>query len=160
MAEEKMSFEQFWESTDESSQAFVQDLHSYMLANGCKGTFEQKKSGPFASYKHIKSKKSILNLLRRKKGTLVRIYGENTGEYHDVLNTLPEEMLAAIGKAGICKRLVENTCSPKCTGYDFTIGGERYQKCRYGCFEFLITKTSIPYIKSFVEGETKARATV
>jgi len=160
MATEKLSFEQFLESVDESNQAFVQDLHSYLLDNGCKGAFEAKKSGPFASYKHVKSKKSVVNLLTRKKGMLVRIYGESIGEYRDFLNSLPAEMVAAIESAGICKRLVENTCSPKCTGYDFTIGSERYQLCRYGAFEFLATSESNPYIKSFVENEVRGRTAV
>ena len=158
MAQEKPSFEQLLEAVDAQYQAFVLDLHNYLLNNGCKATFEEKKSGLLGSYKHTKSKKAVMNLLFRKNGLRVRIYGENAGKYLDFLNTLPDEMVQSISGASICKRLVHNTCSPKCSGYDVTIGGERFQKCRYGCFEFLVTDQSNPYIKSFVENEIKERA--
>jgi len=157
MAEEKLSFEQFLKAINEDYQAFIQDLHKYLINNGCKPTFEAKKSGPFASYKHAKSKKSIVNFLTRKNGMFVRIYGENVGKYPGFMNELPEEMVQSIKSAGICKRLAFDTCSPKCTGYDFTIENERYQKCRYGGFEFLITGESSPYIKLFVENEARER---
>jgi hypothetical protein len=157
MTLEKPGFEQFLEAVDEGSQSFIQDLHSYLTDNNCKVTVEEKKSGLFASYKHAKSKKVIANLLFRKKGPLVRIYGENTGKYLDFMNTLPQEMVQAIGSSALCKRLVHNTCSPKCSGYDVTIGGERFQKCRYGCFEFPVTNGNNPFIRSFVENELKQR---
>ena len=157
MLQEKPGFEQFLEAVDTANRAFVQDLHNYLLENGCKITVEEKKSGWFASYKHITSRKSIVNILFRKKGMFVRIYGELAGNYHDFLSSLPADMLEAIGGAGTCKRLVLNECSPKCSGYDFTIGGKRFQKCKYGCFEFLVTQESGPYIKSFAEQELSQR---
>jgi hypothetical protein len=160
MAHEKLNFEQLLEAVDVNYQAFIQDLHNYLMDNGCKVTVEEKKSGFFASYKHGKPKKSIVNLLFRKKALFVRIYGENAGKYLDFLNTLPEEMVRSIENASVCKRLVHNTCSPTCSGYDVTIGSERFQKCRYGGFEFLVTNESNPYIKSFVENETKERVAV
>jgi len=158
MAEEKLDFAQFLEAVDAENVAFIQDLHSYLMDNGCKISVEAKKSGMFASYKHSKSKKSIVNLLFRKKGLLVRIYGEHADKYLDFLDTLPEGMVASISGAAVCKRLVQNTCSPKCTGYDVTIGGARFQKCRYGGFEFLVTDEYNPYIKSFVEHEVGERS--
>ena len=158
MAQEKISFEHFLVSTDESHHPFVQNLHNYMLENGCKATYEEKKTGLLGSYKHTKTKKSVINVLLKKHGLLVRIYGENIGKYPDFLDTLPTDMVQSINGAGVCKRLVHNTCSTKCSGYDVTIGGERYQKCRYGGFEFLITAESGPRIKSFVAHEVAARA--
>jgi len=160
MSKEKISFEQFLEAVDADNKPFVQNLHNYLLDNGCKVTFEEKKSGYLASYKHGKPPRAIMNFVFRKQGMLTRIYGERIGNYSDFLNTLPKEMVESIEKAGICKRLVDNTCSPKCSGYDFTIGGEHFQKCRYSCFEFLMTGASKPYIKSFVEHELKERAAV
>jgi hypothetical protein len=150
MAQAKISFEQFLEAVDTGNKPFVEDLHSYMLNHGCKVTFEEKKSGFLASYKYGKPQKAILNFVFRKNGMLARIYGERISGYPDFLNTLPPEMVKSIENAGICKRLVHNTCSPKCMGYDFTIGKEHFQKCRYCCFEFLMTGESNPYIKSFV----------
>jgi len=155
---EKRSFEQFLATVEASNLAFIQDLHSCLTDHGCKAAFEEKKSGMLASYKVGKPLRAVANLLFRKQGMLVRIYGERTGAYHDFLQTLPEDMVQSIADAGICKRLVYNTCSPKCAGYDFIIGDERFQKCRYNCFEFLITDESKSYIKSFVEHEMAARA--
>ena len=148
------------EAVDVNYRVFVQDLHNYLMDNGCKETFKKKKTGLLGSYKHTKSKKSIINLLLKNHGLLVRIYGENTSKYPDFLNTLPKEMVQSIDRASECKRLVYDTCSPKCSGYDVTIGGERFQKCRYGGFEFQITNENNPYIKLFIESETRARAAV
>jgi len=160
MAQEKISFEQFLDTVKSDFKPFIQELHNYFLDNGCKVEIEEKKSGLLASYKHIKLKKSIINLLFRKNGMLVRIYGENASKYPDFMNTLPNEMVQSIKKAGICKRLVYNTCSPKCCGYDFSIGSEHFQKCKFNCFEFLITNENIPYIKSFIENEVRERTSV
>ena len=160
MAKEKISFEQFMETVDLENKPFVQNLHDYLLGSGCKVTFEEKKSGFLASYKIGKPQRALLNFIFRKNGMLTRIYGERISGYPDFLNSLPAEMVKSIHDSGICKRLVYNTCNPKCTGYDFRIGGEHYQKCRYNCFEFLMTDESKPYIKSFIEHELKERTTV
>jgi len=157
MAKEKITFEQFIEAVDADNKPFVQQLHSYLLDSGCKVAFEEKKNGFLASYKYGKPPRAFLNFVFRKHGMLTRIYGEHVGQYPDFLNTLPAEMVKSIQSAGDCKRLVNNTCSPKCTGYDFVIGSEHFQKCRYNCFEFLMTSDSNPYIKSFVEHELNVR---
>jgi len=157
MPQEKLSFEQLHDALDVSRQSFAQDLHNYLLENGCKATFEEKKTSLLGSYKHTKLKKVIINLLLKADGLHVRIYGENYSKYANFLNTLPEEMVATIAKAGDCGRLTKGTCSPKCTGYDVTIRDGHYQKCRYGGFEFLVTDESGPFIKSFVENEINER---
>jgi len=157
MAQEKITFEQFLEAVDTDNKPFVQELHSYMMDNGCKVTFEEKKSGFLASYKYGKPPKSVINFVFRKHGMLTRIYGEHISSYPDFLNSLPPEMVKSIEDAGICKRLVNNTCSPKCSGYDFIIGDMHFQKCRYNCFEFLMTHETNPYIKSFIEHELTGR---
>ena len=158
MAQAKIDFEQFIEAVDVENKPFVQDLHKYLLDNGCKAVFEEKKSGYLTSYKYGKPQRAVMNFLFRKKGMLARIYGERIGNYPDFLGTLPSAMVESIKDASICKRLVLNECSPKCGGYDFTIGSERYQKCRYSCFEFQMTGESNPYIREFVEYEIKERA--
>ena len=160
MAQEKINFEQFVESVDADNKPFVQALHNYLLESGCKVAFEEKKNGYLASYKHGKPPKALLNFVFRKEGMLTRIYGERISGYPDFLNTLPDEMVRYIEKSGECKRLTQNTCSLKCSGYDFMIGNVRHQKCRYNCFEFLMTDESKPYIKSFVEHELKERTAV
>jgi len=160
MAQEKISFEQFLEAVDINHKPFIQELHNYLLDNNCKVTFEEKKSGMLASYKYGKPPKATVNFLFRKVGMLIRIYGEYVNQYLDFLNTLPTEMIQSIENAGICGRLVNNTCSPKCTGYDFTIGNQHFQKCRYNCFEFLVTDENNPYIKSFIENEINQRTEI
>ena len=155
--QEKITFEQFIQAVEAEHQPFVRDLHSYLLETGCKVSFEEKKSGFLASYKHGKPPRAVVTFVFRKQGMLVRIYGEHTSGYSDFLDTLPAQMVESIESAGVCKRLVHNTCSPKCTGYDFTIGGARFQKCRYNCFEFLVQNENKPYIKSFVQHELGAR---
>jgi len=160
MTQEKVCFEQFLAATEADRRPFIQDLHNYLLDNGCKVTIEEKKSGLFASYKFGKPQRAMANLFFRNKGMFARIYGENIGKYPDFLNTLPAEMVQSIDGAGICKRLVNNTCSPKCTGYDFIIRGKHFQKCRYNCFEFLVAGENKPYIKSFIEHELTKREVV
>ena len=158
MTQEKITFEQFLKTVESYHQPFIQDLHDYLIDSGCAVSFEQKKSGLLASYKIGKPKKALLNFVFRKAGMLVRIYGENAGTYLDFLNTLPSGMVESIASSGDCKRLISGGCSPKCSGYDVTVNGERYQKCKYNAFEFLVTDENNPYIKSFIENEIKERA--
>jgi len=157
MATEKITFEQFMETVEEQNTAFIQDLHDYLLASGCKVAFEQKKNGMLASFKLGKPPRAVCNFLFRKHGMLVRIYGENIYKYDDFMQTLPEEMVASIAASGDCGRMVSGTCSTNCKGYDVTIRGERFQKCRYGAFELLIVAESTSFIKAFVEHEIEAR---
>jgi hypothetical protein len=154
---EKITFEQFFESVDSDNKPFVQDLHNFLLENACKVAFEEKKSGYLASYKFGKPLKALLNFVFRKEGMLTRIYGERISNYSEFLETLPPEMVTHLNKAGDCKRLVSNGCSPKCIGYDFMIGGEHFQKCRYNCFEFLMTDVSRPFIRAFINHELTER---
>ena len=162
MAAENFSIEQFLAVVDANYQPFIQDLDSYLTNNGCKVKIEEKKSGLFAAYKHVKLKKSIINLLFRKTGLRIRIYGENVNKYIDFMNRLPKEMVQSIEETSTCKRLINpDDCSPTCSkGYDFTIGSKRFQICRYSAFEFLITPENNPHIKSFVENELKERTAV
>ena len=157
MAKDKITFEQFLETVDAKDRPFIQSLHSDMLDEGCKVEFEEKKSGMLASYKCGKKKKSVVNLVFRKKGMLVRIYGKHAGEYEGFLNTLPPNMVEAIQTAGECKRLTQNKCSTKCVGYEFTIGDEHFQKCKYNCFEFWVTEENHPFIRAFIGHELDAR---
>jgi len=68
-------------------------------------------------------------------------------------------MVKAIDAALVCKRLLDPTaCNSKCSaGYDFTVSGKRFQKCKNGCFVFFINNENNSYIKSFVENEMRAR---
>jgi len=157
MAATKLSFDDFIQGMNVEDLDYAKNLHDYMLNNGCKATFEEKKTSLLCSYKHAKTKKSVINVLVKKNGLFVRIYGENIGEYRDFLNTLPTEMVQSIEKSGTCARLANGGCSPKCSGYDFMIGDAHFQKCRYNCFEFLVNSDSNSHIRTFVENELTAR---
>lgn len=153
MSKIAITFEQFLDEVDTDLRDFAQDLHDFLTENGCKASFEEKKTGLFGGYKHSKTKKSLANMLYKKQGLLVRIYGGHTSGYSGFLNTLPGEMVKSIKNASPCKKLIDNSCNLKCTGYDFTIGGEHFQKCIYNCFEFLVTEESKPFIQAFVAHE-------
>ncbi|MCL2564959.1 MAG: hypothetical protein FWE24_04010 [Defluviitaleaceae bacterium] len=158
MPKEIITFEQFLSTVNLKYQGFIQELHNYLLDNNCKPTFEQKSNGYFVSYKEGKPQKSIANFLFRKKGLIVRVYGENICEYLGLLETLPDEMAKAIEKAPICKRFTDPTvCNQKCIGYDFTMNGKHFQKCKIGCFMFFVNDENNPYIKKFTQNEIERR---
>ncbi|MCL2361177.1 MAG: hypothetical protein FWC73_05100 [Defluviitaleaceae bacterium] len=159
MAKEKIGFEQFMEAVADTDKSFIKDLHEYLIEQGCKATYEEKKIGYLASYKWGKPPRTIINFVFRKQGMLTRIYGENISQYPDFINNLSEKMIGSIRDAGDCKRLIHNTCSPKCSGYDFLIGSEHFQKCRYNCFEFLVSEENNPHIMAFIENELNQRKT-
>ena len=157
MPAEKLTYEEFLSGAESKDQTFIQTLHAELLEKGCKGSYEKKKTSLLASYKLGKPPKALLNLLIKKQGLFVRIYGENAWNYQDFLQTIPGEMVQSIAKGGDCGRLIKNTCSMKCSGYDVTIGNQRFQKCRYSGFEFLVTEESGGSIKAFVEHELEKR---
>lgn len=159
---EEILIEDSTNEVDPSYESFINSLHKYLLENGCKMKIELKSSGYLVSYSHTPSKKVIVNFVFRKKGLIIRIYGDNVNKYLEFMDTLPAGMVKSIAKAPICKRLVNpNDCNPKCSmGYDFTINSDHFQKCKYNCFMFNVNDENNPYIKSFVENEVKERVTV
>ena len=157
MPNEKIVFEQLLEAVEAEQQGFIAELHSYLLENGCKSSYELKKNGSLASYKFGKPPKALLNFIFRNNKILVRIYGENVSKYEDFLCTLPKEMVESLRASGDCGRLTKNTCSTKCSGYDFMIEAERFQKCRYSCFELLVSEQNNFYIKQFIAHELSER---
>ena len=157
MPQDKITIEQFTASADEGHRQFVFDLHDLLMQSGCVLTIEDKSSGLFASYKRGKPSRALFNLGFKKSKMFARIYGENTKKYPDLFDDMPQEMVDAIAKSGDCKKMVGGNCGLKCTGYDVTIGGGRYQKCKYGCFTFTLTDASKPCIMAFVRLELDAR---
>ena len=152
-----MNYQDFTMALNSEQLAFVEDLNNFLMQHKCKSAFEEKKTGLLGSYKYGKPPKALINLLLKKQGLLVRIYDENLDNYRDFLSSIPNSMVAEIDTANDCKRLTKNECSPKCSGYDFTID-KHYQKCRYSCFEFLVTAETSTQIRAFVEKELLARA--
>jgi len=157
MPSEKIVFEQLLEAVETEQQGFIEEIHNYLQENGCKSSYELKKNGPLASYKYGKPPRTLLNFIFRNGKILIRIYGENVNKYENFLSALPKEMVNSLRTSGDCGRLTKNTCSTKCSGYDFMIGAEHFQKCRYSCFELLVTEHNNPYIKQFINHELDER---
>lgn len=159
MAKAEYLFEDFLKEVHPEHHEFVAQLNDFLVPEKCSMKIELAKSGYVLSYVHKKTKKVIANYVFRKSGMLVRIYGESVNKYNEFLNSLPDEMINAIEKASVCKRMLDPaSCNSRCSmGYDFTVKGDRYQKCKYGSFMFLINHNSIPFIKEFIENEVRAR---
>lgn len=159
MPKEVIKFEDFLLNVDRANLGFINETHEYMLQQGCTYKIEAAKSGHVLSYQMPKTKRVLINYIFRKVGMLVRIYGDNVGKYAESLNTLPDNMKAAIEKAPICKRLVDPTkCNSRCPlGYVFDLNEKTYQSCRYGAFEFEIKEENHDAIRGFVERELNER---
>lgn len=159
MPKSEYQFVDFLANVNPDCKDAVVIIHDTLTGDGYKTKIESKSNGFFVSYSHPKTKRSMLNLLFRKKGLIARIYGDNIGKYPEFLDSLPENMEKEIGKAGTCKRLIDpQDCNPRCVkGYDFFVRGNRYQKCRYSCFQFTMSPESIPAITEFIEKERAAR---
>ncbi|MCI6467334.1 MAG: hypothetical protein MSA90_17955 [Faecalicatena sp.] len=151
--DKKIGFDDFIAAVPVENQEFVKELHDKLMDLGCKIEIKTAKSGYMVSY--IYNKKTVANYVFRKKGMLVRIYGVHVNEYEKILETLPDEMISAIQKAPICKRLADpNDCNPRCSmGYDFWLKGEHYQKCRNSAFLFLVCPQNNPSIQSLLLNE-------
>lgn len=156
MAHVALGFEDFIQTVDTDSQAFVKELHQVLSDCGCKIEVKEAKSGYVVSYTW--HKKTIANYVFRKKGLLVRLYANHLGEYMAFLDTLPPDMVKAIGDAPICKRLVKpDACNAKCPmGYEFLLQGQHHQKCRFNAFLFLVCTENNPAIRAFFTHELKA----
>jgi hypothetical protein len=159
MAKEKFQFEDFLAEVSQEEKAAVTNIHETMTGSGYKNKVEKKASGFLVAYTHPKTKKSILNLFFRKDGLQARIYAENHKQYSDFIDNLPEDMEAQVATATDCKRfLTPPECSDTCSaGYDISIRGNRYQKCRYSCFHFNADTKNLPIITEFIEQEKISR---
>lgn len=155
---EKYTFQDFLASVDGDNQEFVNNLHEELTGLGCKIDVKSSKSGYVVSY--ILGKKTIVNYIFRKKGIMARIYAVHIAQYMEILDTLPDGMARSIQEAPVCKRLLDpSACNPRCSmGYDFTMKGERLQKCRYNAFLFLLDEESRPHVKALLLNEARAMA--
>ena len=158
MAKQEFHIEDYLNDISPDYADFIMSLHSYLTENGCVLTLKQAANGHVASYS--KNKKVIANFVSRKKGPVVRIYGDNVSKYIGFMETLPDGMIKAVAKAPACKRLLDPAaCNSRCSmGYDFTVKGAHHQKCKYNCFMFEINAENYTYIKDFLENELRERA--
>lgn len=159
MSKEKIPFEDFLMDVNPTDLEFVMQMHEVMLEHNCKVEIKSAKSGFVVSYTDGASKKVVANYVFRKKGLIMRIYGDHIKEYIKLLETIPAGMVKEIEKAPACKRLLDPAkCNSRCSmGYIFTLNGTEHKKCRYNSFMFLLGDESNPHIKSFVEHELQGR---
>ena len=157
MAKKEAYIEDYLNDISNDYAEYILALHQQLTEASCMLELKQAANGHVVSYR--KDKKIIANFVSRKKGPCVRIYGENVRKYTAVIESFPDSMMNAIAKAPVCKRLIDSTdCSSRCPmGYDFTVKGERYQKCRYNCFLFEINAVNFPYIKGLLDKELAER---
>lgn len=136
------------------SQGFVLELDKFLTEKGSKRTIKNAKSGFVTSYSSPKSGKTLLNYVFRKTGVKMRIYAKNVGEYDDILSDFPDNMKKDIIKGGDCKKLNGLNCSPTCGGgYEFTMDGVEYKKCKNMAFFHSLEEGNFDAIRKLIEAE-------
>lgn len=157
MAKEKDSFNEFLSTVAPQHQAFVEKLNNKLIEQGCDLVIKVAKSGYTASYQL--AKKTVMNWVFRKSGVMARIYGDNAGEYEDIIASLPADMQKKMTASRDCKRLIDpNACSPTCVkGFVYALNGEGYKKCRNDGMFFLLTTETAEYIAQLVCAEVAVR---
>lgn len=147
------TFEEFLAQVSDEHKKDIAAIHESLTADGYKAKIEDKVSGMFISYSHPKTKRAFLNLFFRKSGLQARVYAEGHESYIDFIGKLPEDMEKRIAKAKTC-----DGCAPTCTrGYEFSIRGNDYFKCRYGCFHFDVNANTKPIIMELIKLEKATR---
>lgn len=159
MENKKPTFEDFLFDVSPLQRPFIDPIHESLIQNDCQAKIEIAKSGYVVSYAFQPQKRVIANLIFRKKGVMIRIYGDNVTKYEGLLQTLPESMRKDIVKSSNCKRLLDPTkCNARCSmGNVFMLDGEQHKKCRYGSFMFLISQETAAPIQEFLANELRER---
>lgn len=158
MAKAQIPFEDFLAAVPPDILPAVRELDILMRQTGCEVGVEPAKSGYVVSYRW--EGKVLANFVFRKKGIVIRLYADNVRKYMEYLEDLPKAMRAKVEKAPLCRRLINpELCNPHCAkGYEFILGGEMHQKCRYNCFMFLLEEASNEAVRALLERELACRA--
>ncbi len=157
MSKEKASFKDFISSVAPEYQMFVSDLNNKLIESSCDLVIKEAKSGYAASYQY--NKKTVMNWVFRKSGILARIYGDNAGEYEDIIAGLPTVMQKKMTASRDCKRLLDpEACSDTCVkGFVYDLNGSIQKKCRNDGMFFLLTDETAEYIAKLVFAEVAVR---
>lgn len=160
MEKKVLRLENFLSDISPDFEPMIREINDRLVQSGCEVKLQEAKSGHVVSFADPATKKVVANFVARKKGPVIRIYGDHYTEYLDLINTLPEKMRKDIEKASVCRRLIDPTkCNARCPmGYELTIGETLHQKCRYSCFMFPVNGENTPAILGLLEREVAERA--
>ena len=162
MEKANIEFDDFFAGVNDEYKDFVNTVKERVLNEG----YTKIKMGSSKTYIftvafiHPKTRRGIVNFYLRKRGMKIIISAKNCGKYpQDILGHLPENMVKQLDKAQPCQNITEpGKCMDKCIGYEFNIGDNLYQKCRFGSFRFNVDAESIPFFIELLEAELKERA--
>lgn len=159
MEKENPSYDDFLLDVNPLQRPYVDRIHAYLTGQGCTVKVQSAKSGPVVSFVFGAGSHTVANFIIRKKGAMIRIYGDHVEAYQDVLQALPEAMQKAVEKASVCRRLLDPTkCNARCPmGNVFTLNGTEHKKCRYNNFIFFIDEESCGPLETFLTREMAAR---
>jgi hypothetical protein len=153
----KYKFEDFLTTVPEDNKDFVSTVHE-KLQDNFKARMQTTKNGLSISYSMPKANYRLLGFSIRDSQLIVHINAENHLKYLDLLKELPKEMEEHIDDAYTCKKLIGKKCYDACEpGYDFYIGENHYQKCRYDCFKLKVDKEREASLLKIIESESKER---
>ena len=166
MPKPEIPFEDFLMAVAPELQPFATGVDTYLLQQNCARKIEPAKNGYLVSYSYapagLAKKRVLVNFVFRKAGLVTRIYGDCAGGYGDFLDTVTPDMQKQVAKAPVCKNLTApGTCNPRCSmGYDFSMNGAHYQKCKYNAFLFPMNTENAGAVRAFIEREVSARDTL
>ena len=157
MEKETILLKEFLLAVAPEYREFVEKLNNKLIEQGCNLVIKQAKSGYAVSYQL--EKKTVMNWVFRKAGVLARIYGDNAGEYEEIIASLPADMQKKMTASRDCKRLIDpNACSDTCVkGFVYTLKGDTYKKCRNDGMFFLLTNETAEHIDRLVCAEVAVR---
>ncbi len=155
----KPTYENFLADVPMQAKPWLDGKRKQLLDRGYREKVMAKTAGYTLSYASPATKRSFLNLLFQKGLLIFRIYLDHLAQYEEFLSQMPPAMIKMVEKSHICKQLAYGGgCSDSCVkGYDFMLQGERYQKCRYQCFEFPVNEESLPVLTALFEKELEKR---
>lgn len=158
MEKAKATYEDFLRDVSPAQRPDVDQIHALLRGAGCDTRVEPAKSGYVVSFVTPEGK-TLANFIFRKKGVVIRVYGDHVGAYESLLSEMPADMQKGIAGASICRRLHDpSKCNARCPmGNIFTLAGETHKKCRYNNFLFLLGPETTPHVEEMLRREWSAR---
>jgi len=88
-------------------------------------------------------------------GCVIKINAENINDYTDMIEKFPPVIREAVENGYNCAKINDpEACNPRCRGYEFSINGKEYLKCRH--LNFYIPLTDLTYshiIENWIDKE-------